>query len=785
MTPNGSGEPALCGSSVLGPLLVDPYGTVTRVARSITGMLTDALPWLIAALTALAVGGAICVMTLRRWRHARLARDARLVTIAAPPEVEPGSAVAFWSNLIGLLRPPVRRLITGQPHLAWEYVFTRAGLNVRVWVPGPVPAGLVARAAEAAWPGATARTDDAATPIPSGAHGTGGRLVPARADHYPLETEHRTDPLRALLGASADLADGEHVCVQVLARPVTGRRLDRARQAATRLRHGRPDRWVSRVLDTLTPGPTARRAGALTEHPERAGQIRAVLAKANRPRYACEIRYAAATTRPTTGDVARLRGRAHAVATAHAVHSGGHNHLHRRRLRDPVTALAGRRLGRGYLLSVDELAAIAHLPLDATVPGLDRAGARAIPPPPRTPRPGRDRRPLGVAIAGDRRRVALRVTDGRHHTHVIGENGTGKTTLLAGLALADARAHRGLVVIDPKGDLADRVMSNLTRPHLARVVRIDPAAPAQPVLNPLAGPDPDAAVDHLVGICRRLWPDSWGPRTDDILRASALTLARHPGRATLADIPRLLTEPHYRARVIAPLHDPVLRGFWSWFEALSAPARGQAIAPLMNRLRAVLLRTAARAVFTGTGPALDVRHTLDHGGVLIARLPEGTLGADTSRLIGSLIVSEVWRAAGRRAALPDDARPDAAVYLDECQHFLNLPHDLGQLLAEARAYRVSLTLAHQDLAQLPTDLREGVSANARNKIIFAVSPEDARRLEHHTRPNLAAHDLATLPAYTAAVRLLTDSTPAPAFTMRTLPLPADTPTQPMPTVHPA
>ncbi|MBS2967177.1 TraM recognition domain-containing protein, partial [Actinocrinis puniceicyclus] len=164
-----------------------------------------------------------------------------------------------------------------------------------------------------------------------------------------------------------------------------------------------------------------------------------------------------------------------------------------------------------------------------------------------------------------------------------------------------------------------------------------------------------------------------------------------------------------------------------------------ATAPLLNKLRAFLLRDfVLKTVATGA-TSIDMGAVLD-GGVCLVRLPKGVLGDETVRLLGSFIVAKVWQAAAARARL-GQPRHDCSLVIDECHNFLTLPIGLEEMLAEARAYRLALILAHQDLAQLPTDLREGISANARSKLIFSVSPEDARLLERHTLPALGAHDL--------------------------------------------
>jgi hypothetical protein len=162
------------------------------------------------------------------------------------------------------------------------------------------------------------------------------------------------------------------------------------------------------------------------------------------------------------------------------------------------------------------------------------------------------------------------------------------------------------------------------------------------------------------------------------------------------------------------------------------------------------------------------------GGVLLCRLPKGILGEETSRILGSLIVARVWQAAIARAGIPEDQRKDATLYVDECQNFLTLPGSVGDMLAEARGFRLGLVLAHQDLAQLPKDIAAAVSANARSKVFFTVDPADARELSRHTRPEIDEHDLAHLDVYTATARLLIGNRELPAFTFVTNPpVPAD------------
>jgi len=759
--------------------------------------LTHTLVFPLAIPAVAAVAGVLMVVrVLAGVRRRRLGAGARLITVMTPPQVDSKAATAVWLHLTGQLRPAWKRALFGQPHLGFEYTITpEDGAAIRFWVPGSVPPGLVERAIASAWPGAHTDTQDCTEPPLPRPAGTrrvlaGGQLRLGRREALPIRTDHAGDLVRDLITAADDLGPGQGACVQILARPVTGRRVARATRS-DRTRGGLVTGLARELLDILTPGSSRGHSSRDNKPPsdqqtamEFASAARAAATKARGPHWETLIRYTASVPVDEQAGAAEARrvarGRADALATVFGA-CADHNYYRRRRCWRLARALDQRRLGRGDVLSVPELATLAHLPTEEGLPGLQRAGARALAPAPEIPTSGEHTKPLGLADTASRRPVAVRIADARHHLHILGPTGVGKSTLLARTILADADAERGLIVIDPKGDLVTDVLSRLPRRFADRVVLFDADSPAPPpCINPLdisqhghAGLD--LAVDNLVTIFRRVFAQWWGPRTDDVMRASLLTLCAQPGTATLEDLPRLLTEPAFRARVTRTTSDPVLRGFWEGYERLSDAARAQVIGPLLNKLRAFLLRPFVRAAIAAGPSTVEFADVLDHGGICLARLPKGSLGEETSRLVGSLLVARTWQAATARARQPANDRADAALVLDEAHNFLNLSTPVEDMLAEARGLHLSLLLAHQNLAQLPRDLRDGISANARNKIIFAVSPDDARELARHTSPWLSEHDLTHLDAFHAAARRLVHGQQARPFTLTTEPLPPPTP----------
>ncbi|WP_370461559.1 type IV secretory system conjugative DNA transfer family protein [Micromonospora sp. Llam0] len=740
-------------------------------------------PWLAAVAAAALVAWIAGRNLLASWRHRHHATGARLVTIAPPPQVDPHSSASFLANLAGTLTPARwRRLLYGTPHVAWQYTWAGRHLLVSVWVPGTVPKGAVEAAVRGAWPGAACTTTDAANPVPADAvAATGGYLSPTAAEWLPLRTDHDADPLRALMAAGAQLRHGEYACVQILARPASPRRTTRARRAAGRLRQGKtaipalnPAAPLLWLIEAFQPGPSTRGRGtsnsaATRRDPTVERDVRAILDKTSHVLWETGIRYAVASTNHRSGSRPdnRLRGIADAIASSFAVHSGRNRLAHRTRMPHPVAVLAARRLGPGFLTATPELAALAALPQDLAVPGLDRARAKSMPAPVAVPTGGRSVTVLGDAEIGGHP-VALAVPDARYHTHMVGSTGSGKTTLLAAMIIDGILAGRGTVVIDPHGDLVTDILDRLPASVAQRVVLFDPDQPNPPTLNPLEGQDHDLITDNLVSIFGSIFVKAWGPRMDDVMRVSCLTLLKH-ANVTLQHIPPLLTSAQFRSEMTATLDDPEgLDGFWGWYDEMTPALRSQVIGPVLARLRAFLLRDFVKRAMRYPRSSFDMGKVLD-GGVLLVRIPKGVLGEDTSRLLGSLILAKVWQAATARAGIPIEKRRDAQIVLDECQNFLTLASSLDTMLAEARKYRLAMTLAHQDLAQFPRDLLAAVSANARNKVYFTVSPEDARVLARHTMPELDEHDLSHLDAYTAVARLVVAGRQTPAFTMRTRP----------------
>lgn len=252
------------------------------------------------------------------------------------------------------------------------------------------------------------------------------------------------------------------------------------------------------------------------------------------------------------------------------------------------------------------------------------------------------------------------------------------------------------------------------------------------------------------------------------MRAGLLALSVASPQMTLAELPKLLLDENFRGPIVAQVTDPVVRSFFAWFEQISAAERASVVAPVTNKARAFLMRRRLRAI-VGQADGIDLDQVLAERKILFVPLPTGTLGEDAAALLGSLVVSLIWQATLRRAVLPPAKRLPVILVIDELAKFVHLPTDIGDVLAEARKLGLSLVLATQNVGTLPPRLRHGVLANARTKVAFAASADDATILAREFQPHLTADDLRHLGPYEVALSIATGSTVAAPTTGVALP----------------
>ena len=344
----------------------------------------------------------------------------------------------------------------------------------------------------------------------------------------------------------------------------------------------------------------------------------------------------------------------------------------------------------------------------------------------------------------------IRQLDRRSHIAIVGKTGTGKSTLLQNIVCQDILAGRGGALLDPHGDLIRAVWRCLPASRRQNVVIFDAAdLSLRYRFNPFAQIASDQralAAAGLVEVFKKLWSDDWGPRLEHLLRNVVFTLLERSD-SSLADIPRLLGDRTFRSPIVADIVDPVVKEFWTnEFEKYSPAFRSVVVAPLQNKIGALLTDPTLRRILTEPGERIDLRRIMDEGTFLLVSLDKGRIGEGPAAALGSLLVSHMALSAVARSDTPEAKRRDfGVVALDEFQTFTTL--SVATMMAELRKYRVGMVLANQHLSQLDPEIRDAVFGNAGTIVSFRVGGADGAFLAREFAPTFSGEDFISLPLY--------------------------------------
>jgi hypothetical protein len=367
---------------------------------------------------------------------------------------------------------------------------------------------------------------------------------------------------------------------------------------------------------------------------------------------------------------------------------------------------------------------------------------------------------IGARTSGEL--VMLDPEERRRHLYLVGQTGTGKSTLLLNLIRQDLAAGEGVALLDPHGDLAKAALDHVPRRRTNDLVYIDPADLERPIgFNPLAQVPDDLkpiVADGVVSAFRHVWPDSWGPRLDYILTNAVRALLDVPG-ATLLMLPRLLIDEAFRAQLVEHhVSDPVVRSFWvNEYAGYNDNFRAEAVAPIQNKIGKALMVPSLRNMLAQPKSTITFRRLMDEGAIVICNLSKGALGESTAHLLGALITTALAQAALSRTDTPAAERRVFHLYADEFQSFAT--ESFALILSEARKYALTLTIGHQYLEQLPDRLRAAVFGNAASIVACRAGAADAPILARQI--GLGSPDaLLDLPNFTAWARLLRRGAPS-------------------------
>ena len=603
----------------------------------------------------------------------------------------------------------------------------------------------------------------------------GAELVMQKNDVLPIQTfvSFEVDPLAGITGVLATLEHpGEEAWIQVLARPIDDAWQDKGKKYIDDIKAGKggkgligdlqdallslPIHIFSNFLTALTTPPTSgAKPGEAKKVEPSVGQqtaMKAVEEKIAKLGYEVKIRLAYLGP-----DEATSRSRMQAlVGSFKQFNSTNLNGFAQGKTYDTPEYLDDYRsrlfLDHGQIMNTVELASLYHLPhMSVATPSMVWTTSKTSEPPSSLPVEGlaaADEMSLfGLTnFRGRQLKFGIKRRDRGRHMYIIGQTGAGKSMLLQLLTLSDVYQNEGFAIIDPHGDYATDIMQYIPEDRIKDVVYFDATDREHPMaFNPMEVVDVNLKnhiSSELVGVLKRMFENSWGPRLEYILRYTILALLDYPG-ATMLDITRMLTEKDFRKRVIKEIDDPVVRNFWvtefaSWNEKFAS----EAVAPVLNKVGAFVANPLIRNIVGQQKSAFNIREIMDQGKILIVNLSRGQVGEDNAAILGALMVTKIQLAAMGRADMALEDRRPFYLYVDEFQNFAT--DSFAVILSEARKYGLNLTVANQYVAQMPETVRDAVFGNVGTIVSFRVGPGDSVELGKYFEPTFEPADITRL-----------------------------------------
>lgn len=367
-------------------------------------------------------------------------------------------------------------------------------------------------------------------------------------------------------------------------------------------------------------------------------------------------------------------------------------------------------------------------------------------------------------------KYGLKRTDRRRHMYVIGKTGTGKSTLLANMAINDLKNNEGLCVVDPHGDLVETLLDYIPSHRINDVIYFNPADTQRTVQINLFE---EGSIEHreliasgIVSIFKKLYGYSWGPRLEYILRNSLLTLLK-TDNAKLSDVLSLLTNQKYRQKMIDHLDDPILKSFWvDEYNCMQERQRTESISSILNKVGQFVSSPLVRNVVNTSKSSFSIEQAMNEGKIVLANLSQGKLGEDNATLIGAMLITKIQLAAMSRVQIAEDLRKDFYLYVDEFQNFAT--ESFVKILSEARKYKLNLILANQYIAQIPEDVQKAIFGNCGTIVSFVMGADDAGLFTKEYGEKYTSEDLVSLDRHQVINKITIDnviSRPFPAYTL--------------------
>ncbi len=712
------------------------------------------------------------------------------------------AAEQLFASLHGILRDKSELKLNGgiQEHLSFEIASVNGQIRFYVWVPKSLQS-FVEGQIYAQYP--TVQIHEAEEDYVAHERNHSviytSEITLTGSEFLPLKTfqSFEVDPLAGITGTLAKLeTTGEELWIQVLVRPIADDWHKKAESWVKSIKNGKSGmellasgkfdmKWVMGLLEAFWKPPEQGAGGApapkeLSERDKT--RVAEAEKKATKLGYQVKIRLAYLGENTTN---AKLQMQA-LVGTFKQYNSTNLNGFKMSsasfKKEDLEKYRARLFIDKGFLLNIEEVASVFHLPhTNVETPNIVWASTKTAEPPSKLPIvTGNDAIDANISafgltnFRGINHQFGMLRFDRSRHMYIIGQTGAGKSGTLALLALSDIYHNQGYAIIDPHGDFAIDNMKFIPASRIKDVIYFNPADTAFPLgFNPLEVYDPNMKSNvssEVIGVLKRMFAESWGPRLEYILRYTILALLDRP-ETTMLDITRMLTDKKFRKETLSYCQDTVVLQFWTIeFNSWTDKFQAEAIAPILNKVGAFTANPIIRNIIGQPKSTFNIREIMDDGKILVVNLSKGLLGEDNSGILGSFLVTKIQLAAMSRSDIPDikDRRP-FYLYVDEFQNFAT--DSFATILSEARKYGLNLTVANQYISQMSDTVRGAVFGNVGTMISFRVSADDAPILSKQFEPQFEPNDLLQMANRNFIINMVINGEKVPAFSARTLQLP--------------
>lgn len=744
------------------------------------------------------------IFTFLAWRNWRkveqtLAIDSDLLVLEIPKtnDKQELAAEQLFASLHGILRDKYELKENGgvQEHLSFEIASVNGQIRFYVWVPRMLRS-FVESQIYAQYPTVQIRDADEDYVANETKHSVvhTAEIVLTEDDVLPIKTfqNFEVDPLAGITGTLAKLeSTGEEIWVQILTRPIADTWHKTTEQWISDTKAGKSGggglSWLVQGLEALWRPPEAgssAQGGAKELSERQKTRISEAEKKATKLGYEVKIRVAYLGESAVSAKQ-QLQAIVGTFKQFNSTNLNGFKIAKQSFAAEDLTGYRQRAfLGRGFILNIEELASVYHLPhTNVETPNIVWASSKTAEPPAKLPiitgNPAIDENISAFGLTnfrGINHQFGMLRSDRSRHVYIIGQTGAGKSGLLELFALSDIFHNQGYAIIDPHGDFAVNNMRFIPGSRMDDVVYFNPADTAYPLgFNPLEVTNPAQKSNissEVIGVLKRMFGESWGPRLEYILRYTILALLDRP-ETTMLDITRMLTDKKFRKETLSYCQDTVVLQFWniefaSWNEKFQA----EAIAPVLNKVGAFTANPTIRNIIGQPKSTFNIRDIMDNGKILIVNLSKGLIGEDNAAILGSFLVTKIQLAAMSRSDIPNiaDRRP-FYLYVDEFQNFAT--DSFAVILSEARKYGLNLTVANQYISQMTESVRDAIFGNVGTMISFRVSADDSPILSKQFEPQFEPNDLLQMHNRHFIINMVIGGEKAPAFSATTLTLPAE------------